>query len=158
MHHHRPYQDKTLLSDAEFQQRSILTGPFGAVPTNSGHHPETRILYFLADAKDKPRLLSALQGQSRETAPIFPLQRTRSLGSIELFWTARLAPLLIGAVQFIPDPQAPALVIAHMTVGTKWRRLGVNSRMIDFIKQSFPGRKLIFQDPTSMGQHFMNGY
>lgn len=153
---HRPYQDKTLLSDAELAEKIVMMGPLGhSCP--KGYHPATMVLYFLLGSSDKQRLISAIKGKSREKVPIFGLQRIGNYGTIDSFWKTSLAKaVLAGAVQFIP--LGDTLIITHMTVKSTWRRLGVNSRLVDYLKQRFPNRKLIFQDVTKMGQQFVEGY
>ena len=115
------------------------------------------VLYFLIETHHRERLVNAIKGRSREKAPIFGTQRVGNSGTIDLFWKTNLAKAaLAGAVQFIPLDDA--IVITHMTVRSTWRRLGVNSRLIDHIRQRFPNRKLVFQDVTKSGQQFMEGY
>jgi hypothetical protein len=153
---YRPYQDKNLLSDSELEQKIVVMGPLGRLgPT--GHHPGTMVLYFVLEPTDKQRLIAAMQGKSPEKIPIFGTQRIGNLGTIDVFWRALLArECIAGAVQFLP--LADTIIITHMAIRSNWRRLGINSRLMDCIKQRFPNRKLIFQDTTKMGQQFVEGY
>jgi len=153
---YRSYQDKSLLSDSELEKKIVMMGPLGhSCP--AGYHPATTVLYFLLNSADKERLINAIRGRSKEKAPIFGTQRVGRAGTIDLFWKTSLAKAaLAGAVQFIPLDDA--VIITHMTVQSTWRRLGVNSRLIDHIKQRFPNRKLIFQDVTKAGRQFVEGY
>ena len=153
---YRPYQDKTILPDSELEEKIVIMGPLG-YPCPAGQHPATMVLYFLLNSADKERLINAIRGRSKEKAPIFGTQRVGHSGTIDLFWQTSLAKaVLAGAVQFIPLDDA--VIITHMTVQSTWRRLGVNSRLIDHIRQRFPNRKLVFQDVTKAGQRFAEGY
>lgn len=152
---YRPYQDKSILSDSELEKKIVMMGPLGSCL--AGYHPGTMVLYFVLEPSDKQRFINAITGRSAEKVPIFGTQRSGGLGTIELFWRTNLAKSSVtGAIQFIPLDKV--IIITHMTVRSNWRRLGVNSRLIDYIKQKFPNRKLIFQDATKMGQQFVEGY
>lgn len=152
---HRPYKDRNILSDAELSERIVVMGPFGAGGLRE-YHPDTIILYFLLNTKDKQRLCTAIKGQSREKAPIFALQRKGRLGTIDAFWRENLTQLLVGAIQFIPF--ADKLVITHMAVRSNWRKLGINSRLIDYLRQGYPGREVLYSNLSKMGQKFVNSY
>lgn len=145
-----------MLSDEELAARMLVMGPLG--PTcSSSYHPNTMIIYFLLDPVSKPRLAAAIRGHTPEKAPLFGTQRSGDMGTIDQFWTANIAKETIaGAVQFIPLDTC--VVITHMAVRSNWRRLGINARLIDCIKKEFSNKQLVFQDVTSMGQKFVEGY
>ena len=45
---YRPYQDKSILSDSELEEKLVMMGPLGqACP--AGYHPATMVLYFLLE-------------------------------------------------------------------------------------------------------------
>lgn len=153
---YRPYQDKTILSDSEFEQKAVIMGPLGRT-CPPGYHPATMVLYFVLEPADKNRLIAAIQGKSPEKVPVFGSHRSGGLGTIEMFWTNPMAKsCIVGAIQFIPNKDT--VIITHMTVRSNWRRLGINSRLVDHIKQRFPRRRLIFDNVTKQGQQFVEGY
>ena len=151
----RPYQDRELISDFDFNQRTLVVGPLGrACPP--GHHPATMILYFLLNAQDKERLLAAARGQSLETLPLFSHCRQGNLGTLDAFWQSPLARnTLAAAIQFIPTQNV--IVITHMVVKPHWRRLGVNSRLVESIQHRFPQQKIVFYELTDDGKRFVTG-
>jgi hypothetical protein len=148
----KPYQDRNILSDAELEGRIVVMGPFGG----GGYHPNTSILYFLINSHDKQRFYNAIKGQSYEKAPIFGLRRKGRLGTIDAFWQESMSQLLAGAIQFAALPNQ--LILTHMAVRTNWRKLGINSRLIDLLKQRYPGRQIVYDSPTKMGQGFIDSY
>jgi len=150
-----PYQDRHLLSDFDFDQRTVVVGPLGR-SCPPGHHPNTMIIYLLLDGADRARVLAAAQGQSLEKLPLFPHQRLGDLGTLDAFWQAPLARnTLMAAIQFIPTSQG--IIVTHMAVKPKWQRQGINSRMVDCIKRRFPQHQITFHQPTEMGKKFIEG-
>lgn len=151
----RPYQDRALISDNDFEQRSLTVGPLGrACPP--GYHPNTMVLYFLLDGKDKQRLIAAAQGQSLEALPLFPHCRVGNIGTLDAFWLLPLAAnTLAAAIQFIPMQNN--VIITHMAVKPQWRRQGINSRLVESVQRRFPYQKIVFHDLTDDGKRFIEG-
>jgi GNAT superfamily N-acetyltransferase len=113
-------------------------------------------LYFLINGHDKQRFYSAIKGQSYEKVPIFRLRRKGRLGTIDAFWQENMAQLLAGAIQFAVLPNQ--LILTHMAVRTNWRKQGINSRLVDYLKQRYPRRQIVYDSPTKMGQGFIDSY
>ena len=157
------YAGKKKLRDATLKSLSeniLVIGPFGPVARFFGYSPETHILCFVEKPADKKLLLKVAKGEAEGDIPMFAQRRPiGSRGTIAMFWSRPLnKKILAGAIQYYPMDQKKILVLTHMAVKEKWRRQGLNTQMIEYLKARYPDYQLLFHEPTDDGEAFMKKY
>lgn len=121
----------------------------------------SRILWFFESPEGREHFINILKdSNSKERLPIFALRRPlgQRRGTIEMFWSVKNSRYLVGAVQFIANPDNNDLILTHMAVRPKYRRHKINTFMINEIRKTFPDRKLYFHELTEQGRAFMVQY
>lgn len=142
------------------RENIAVIGPFGPIAKFFGYNPETSILCFVEEPKNKKLLIKIAKGEIGGEIPMFALHRPiASRGTLDMFWSRPLnRKILGGAIQFFPIPSKKILVLTHMAVKPKWRRQGLNTKMVEYLQARYPGYELRFHSPTDMGASFMEKY
>jgi len=156
-----PYAGETPLSQtslSDLEENMLIMGPFGKALKFFGYHQNTHILYFLKNPANRSIMMDIIKGRSKEIIPFFPLHPPKfGPGSLALFTQMKIVKkYLVGAVQFIPIKEK--LILTHMIVLPKWRRQGLNSRMIQYLLTQYPDYELYYHNLTQMGEMFMKKF
>lgn len=146
------------VAPADMAPFMIGVGPFGKALEFFGYHPETRTLYLLKDTDVKADARDLIQHQG--VIPIFALRRAiGGPGTLPMFWANKenkvITKHMVAAMQYYVTPDE--IVLTHMSVQPKYRRQGVNTLLVDTVMSNYPGRKVVFDDPTPDGKRFMRG-
>jgi hypothetical protein len=91
--------------------------------------------------------------------PIKTLGNAFTLNPITDVWKISKAPgrkEVLGMIEGLVD--GGDVVIKMMSVRGPWKGNRINSLMIDAIREEFPDKRLVFQDPTDQGFQFIASY
>ena len=91
--------------------------------------------------------------------PIKTLGNAFTLSPITDVWRkskARGKKEVLGMIEAYLDDKE--LIIQMMSVRNPYRKNRINSFMLDQLKENFPGRELVFEDPTDDGWKFIANY
>jgi len=129
---------------------SVIRENFLTIRPYGRRYSAARITYLFIDPASRDLFIEA--GTRRRATPTFP--RIRPFPS---FWGHRLSKKVAGAAQWHPDKGRKVIVVAYMTSKPEWRRLGVNTLLMDYLARMHPGYTIQFHDLTDEGRAFMEG-
>lgn len=145
---------RPLAAGADISDNLIAVGPFGKQAEFFGYHSGTYIVYVMTDDDTKAAMRQAIR---EADFPLFPLRvPPQGPGALEMFLRNKTAKNVAAAAQYIVD--GDDLIVTHMVVRPKFRRMGLNTHLIDAIRSSHPQKRLLFHKPTRDGRAFMKSY
>ena len=86
--------------------------------------------------------LTAMRGMFNQTTPFYKALRGKKNKHI------------LGFIQGFTDEDA--IYVSFMKVRTGYRRNTINSKMMQILKNKYPNAEVIFEDPTELGNKFID--